>query len=133
MLAATGELSLRCADVRTLLMNAAGIRHLENGRFRMNRFVASWVPGCLSLLILVGVASAADGTGPAHDGSQPPATMEAIVVTGSYSRRTDTESPSPVDVINELAQGIQPLLPHIAPYSLESLDLIEDEDQPRVA
>jgi iron complex outermembrane receptor protein len=34
-----------------------------------------------------------------NDGSQPATTLETIVVTGSYIRRTDTESPSPVDVI----------------------------------
>ncbi len=65
----------------------------------MNRLAASWLPGCLSLTIIAG-AAAADTTGPAHDASQSTATMEAIVVTGSYIRRTDTESPSPIDVIN---------------------------------
>jgi len=43
-------------------------------------------------------AGAADAGGPAR-GHNPRATLETIVVTGSYIRRTDTESPSPVDVI----------------------------------
>src|SRR3979490_3096151 len=74
----------------------------------MNRLVASWVPGCLLMMPLADAAVAAGSAGaadpvdtnvPRKDGSQPAATLEAIVVTGSYIRRTDTESPSPVDVI----------------------------------
>ncbi|HEY4444386.1 MAG TPA: TonB-dependent receptor [Steroidobacteraceae bacterium] len=68
----------------------------------MNRLTASWVPGCLLLIPLAGAAvaasPAADANGPARD--SPSATLEAIVVTGSYIRRTDTESPSPVTVLN---------------------------------
>jgi iron complex outermembrane recepter protein len=67
----------------------------------MRRLVASWVSGCLLLIPLAGTASAADAADtnvPAHD-SQGTATLDTIVVTGSYIRRTDTESPSPVDVI----------------------------------
>ena len=62
----------------------------------MSRLVASWVSGGFLLLPLM--VGAADNGGPARDAS--PAALEAIVVTGSYIRRTDTESPSPVDVIN---------------------------------
>src|SRR6202162_6354683 len=77
----------------------------------MNRLVASRVPGCLLLIpiaaavVAAGAARAADTVGgagpkvPANEGSQASATLETIVVTGSYIRRTDTESPSPVDVI----------------------------------
>jgi iron complex outermembrane receptor protein len=69
----------------------------------MNRLFASWVPGCLLIpiagsVVAAGPAGAADANGPTR-GSQPEATLETIVVTGSYIRRTDTESPSPVDVI----------------------------------
>ncbi len=46
------------------------------------------------------LAGAADNTGPTRDGTDSGQTLEAVVVTGSYIRRTDTESPSPVDVIN---------------------------------
>jgi iron complex outermembrane receptor protein len=66
----------------------------------MSRLVASWVPGCLLLIPIA--AAAADGVdtgGPTH-GPQPTASLDTIVVTGSYIRRTDTESPSPVDVID---------------------------------
>ena len=77
----------------------------------MNRLVASRVPGCLLLipiataLMAAAAAGAADTVGAVgpkgatNDGSQASATLETIVVTGSYIRRTDTESPSPVDVI----------------------------------
>src|ERR1700688_2014593 len=70
----------------------------------MNRLVASWVPGCLMMIPIVAAvagapAAAADANGPTRGGSQSDATLETIVVTGSYIRRTDTESPSPVDVI----------------------------------
>src|ERR1700676_3056591 len=71
----------------------------------MNRLVASWVPGCLLMipiacaLVAAAPAGAADAGGPTR-GSQPEASLETIVVTGSYLRRADTESPSPVDVIS---------------------------------
>src|SRR5258706_2741880 len=76
----------------------------------MTRLVPSRVPGCLLLIPIAaarvaaaaGAADIVGAVGPkaaANDGSQPEATLETIVVTGSYIRRTDTESPSPVDVI----------------------------------
>src|SRR5664279_5200247 len=68
-----------------------------NGRFRMSQFVASWVSGCLLIVPLI--AAAADATGPARGADLGPM-LEPVIVTGSYIRRTDTESPSPVDVIN---------------------------------
>lgn len=60
--------------------------------------VTKWVPGCC-LLIPIAATAATDTNGPARDGSQA-TTLDTIVVTGSYIRRTDTESPSPVDIIN---------------------------------
>jgi len=63
----------------------------------MTRLAARWVPVCFLLLPIA--VDAADASGPARDSSQA-ATLETITVTGSYIRRTDTESPSPVDVIN---------------------------------
>ena len=66
----------------------------------MSQRVASWVPGCLLFIPILAAAGAANTTGPANDGPQPVATLDSIVVTGSYIRRTDTESPSPVDVIS---------------------------------
>src|ERR1700716_1906546 len=72
----------------------------------MKRRVASWVPGCLLMIPIAGAAAgpaaavdAADTNVRTNDGSQPATTLEPIVVTGSYIRRTDTESPSPVDII----------------------------------
>ena len=65
----------------------------------MSRLVASWVSGCLLLIPVVVAAGGADANGPAREGSDSGAVLEAVVVTGSYIRRTDTESPSPVDVI----------------------------------
>src|SRR6202140_3206607 len=76
----------------------------EKWETRMNRLVPSGVPGWLKVIpaargvVVAGPGGAADANGPAR-GSQPDATLESIVVTGSYIRRTDTESPSPVDVI----------------------------------
>jgi iron complex outermembrane recepter protein len=66
----------------------------------MSRLVASWFAGCLLLIPVVVAAGAADANGPAHEGSDSGTVLEAVVVTGSYIRRTDTESPSPVDVIS---------------------------------
>ena len=64
----------------------------------MSGLVIRWVPGfCLLIPIAATAAPATDG--PARDGSQS-TTLDTIVVTGSYIRRTDTESPSPVDIIN---------------------------------
>ncbi len=65
----------------------------------MSQRVTSWVPGCLLLIPILAAAGAANTAGPTSDGPQP-ATLDTIVVTGSYIRRTDTESPSPVDVIS---------------------------------
>ena len=66
----------------------------------MSHSIASWVPGCILLVPVAAAAAAGAPAGPARDGSSSSATLETIVVTGSYIRRTDTESPSPVDVIN---------------------------------
>jgi iron complex outermembrane recepter protein len=63
----------------------------------MNRLFIGRAAGCLLLIPIA--AGAADAVGPARDAA-PSGTLEAIVVTGSYIRRTDTESPSPVDIIN---------------------------------
>ncbi|MGH8336408.1 MAG: TonB-dependent receptor plug domain-containing protein, partial [Gammaproteobacteria bacterium] len=65
----------------------------------MSRLAASWVSGGFLLISLAAGAGATDSSGPTRDAATP-ATLEAIVVTGSYIRRTDTESPSPVDIIN---------------------------------
>jgi iron complex outermembrane receptor protein len=59
--------------------------------------LARWVPACLMLLP---VFAAADAKGPPRQGADSGPVLEEILVTGSYIHRTDTESPSPVDVIN---------------------------------
>ena len=53
---------------------------------------------------VTGVASAAD-PGPAKSGGSPDTTLETVVVTGSYLRRTDTETPSPVQIIDAAEIG----------------------------
>jgi iron complex outermembrane receptor protein len=63
----------------------------------MSRLIASCVPICL---LLVPVLARAQTLGPARGASDSGASLETIVVTGSYLRRADTESPSPVDVIS---------------------------------
>ena len=75
----------------------------------MHRLVARWVPGCFSLIALAGWAGAVDATGPSPDSSASSGTLETIVVTGSYIRRTDTETPSPVQFITaeEIAKSGQ--------------------------
>jgi iron complex outermembrane receptor protein len=90
----------------------------------MNRLAASWVPGCLLLLPIAAGAGAADtvDTSVPH-GSQPSATLETIVVTGSYLRRTDIESPSPVTVLNSdeiLKQGFNSLADAIRSVTADS-------------
>jgi iron complex outermembrane receptor protein len=62
----------------------------------MRRSFVSGIPCCLLLIPIAAAAAAADG--PPRDESQA-ATLDTIVVTGSYIRRTDTESPSPVTVL----------------------------------
>ncbi len=75
----------------------------------MNRLVASWVAGCFSLIALAGPAAAADAAGPAPDSAASSGTLDTIVVTGSYIRRTNTETPSPVQFITaeEIAKSGQ--------------------------
>jgi iron complex outermembrane receptor protein len=55
-----------------------------------------------SLLLMSGacLAGAAESNGPPTGANSASPTLDTIVVTGSYIRRTDTESPSPVDIIN---------------------------------
>lgn len=53
--------------------------------------------GCLSLMPFCADAQSSGPQRPAGDSS---GTLNEIVVTGSYIRRTDTESPSPVEVID---------------------------------
>lgn len=63
----------------------------------MNRHVVDCFACCL---LLSPIAAMADTTGPSREASIPSPTLETVVVTGSYIRRTDTESPSPVQVID---------------------------------
>ena len=42
----------------------------------------------------------------------------------------ELREPASVDVVDQLAQGVQPLLPHVATDSLKRFDLVEDEYQP---
>ena len=60
------------------------------------------LPGSVAGLLLAPFAisvALADAAGPQQASAQPANTLEAVVVTGSYLRRTDTETPSPVTVI----------------------------------
>ncbi len=56
-----------------------------------------WLPACV---ILIPALAAADVKGPPRDAADAGPVLDEIMVTGSYIRRTDTESPSPVDVIS---------------------------------
>jgi iron complex outermembrane receptor protein len=91
----------------------------------MNRLVASWVPGCLLLLPIAAAGAAADAADtnvPTHE-SQSAATLETIVVTGSYLKRTDIEAPSPVTVLNSdeiLKQGFNSLADAIRSVTADS-------------
>jgi iron complex outermembrane receptor protein len=90
-----------CARVGrdALEKNAAGIRGIDTmGDLRMSRLFASCVPAWFLLLPTFAGAAAADGPPSEKAGSD--ATLEPIVVTGSYLRRTDTETPSPVTVLS---------------------------------
>ena len=59
--------------------------------------MSRWVAGAFSMCFLALPLLAAETSGPPRE-AEPG--LEAIVVTGSYIRRTDTESPSPVEVIS---------------------------------
>jgi len=63
----------------------------------MSRLIAGCLPICL---LFVPILARAQNVGPARGASDSGASLETIVVTGSYLRRADTESPSPVDVIS---------------------------------
>src|ERR1700678_4630878 len=63
----------------------------------MNRLAVSGIACCLTLIpILAG----ADTNGPHPPSAASGATLDTILVTGSYIRRTNTESPSPVTTID---------------------------------
>jgi iron complex outermembrane receptor protein len=67
----------------------------------MSRLVACCVASLLSLASAWSVAEpAADPQGPPSASAASSTTLEAITVTGSYIRRTNTESPSPVTLID---------------------------------
>lgn len=66
----------------------------------MSRLIAGRIAGYLSLIVVTGVAGAADAGGPTRDATSSSGTLDTIVVTGSYIRRTDSETPSPVQVIS---------------------------------
>jgi iron complex outermembrane receptor protein len=79
--------------------NAAGIRMTleKTGDSGMSRLVA----GCLfSCVLLSATCAAADAQGPPAASSESAYTLDTIVVTGSYIRRTNAESPSPVTTID---------------------------------
>jgi len=65
----------------------------------MSRLFACCVAGCLLSLSAAAVAGP-DPQGPPAGSAPSSSTLEAIVVTGSYIRRTNTESPSPVTLIS---------------------------------
>ena len=66
----------------------------------MNRPVACCLAGLLGCLAAVAAAAAGtDGQGPAAPSSSSE-TLETITVTGSYIRRTNSESPSPITTID---------------------------------
>ena len=64
----------------------------------MSRLVACCVASLLPWLAAAG-SPAADPQGPPAANASSTTTLEAITVTGSYIRRTNTESPSPVTTI----------------------------------
>jgi iron complex outermembrane recepter protein len=63
----------------------------------MRRVIASCLSSCL---LSMPIFAAADPQGPPASGTGPTATLDTIVVTGSYIHRTNTESPSPVTTID---------------------------------
>ena len=52
---------------------------------------------------------------------------------GSRDEQVEVREPPSVDVVDQLPQGVQALLSHVAPDPLERLDLVEDEHQSREA
>ena len=63
----------------------------------MNRLAVSGIACCL---LLIPILAGADTNGPPPPSAASGATLDTIVVTGSYIRRTNTESPSPVTTID---------------------------------
>jgi iron complex outermembrane receptor protein len=66
----------------------------------MSRLITRWVSSCLLLIPTIAAAGGADADGPTQEGSRSAGTLDAIVVTGSYIRRTNSETPSPVTTID---------------------------------
>lgn len=89
------------------------------GDFTMRRSLVHYFPACLFIAPLC----AAQSSGPPVSSPQSNAPLETIVVTGSYIRRTDTESPSPVMLLNAddiLKQGFNNLADAIRSISADS-------------
>ncbi len=63
----------------------------------MSRLIAGGVACCLPLIPIL---AAADTNGPPAPSAESTTTLQTIVVTGSYIRRTNAESPSPVTTID---------------------------------
>ena len=90
------------------------------GDFIMSRSLVHYFPACLFIAPL---CVAAESNGPPVGSPQANAPLETIVVTGSYIRRTDTESPSPVMLLNAddiLKQGFNNLADAIRSISADS-------------
>src|ERR1700677_877374 len=73
----------------------------RNWETRMRTVVACCLASVLcSLPLLAAAAPTSDLEGPPAGASAPNSTLDTIVVTGSYIRRTNSESPSPVTTID---------------------------------
>ena len=74
---------------------------MTNGRAnRTRRVLALTLAGALQTGLSTAWAAAADGPAPGPKSSSSDGELTTIVVTGSYIRRTDTETPSPIQMIS---------------------------------
>lgn len=72
---------------------------MSYSRVRLGKFVSGWLYGWVALAGMGHATAAEEANGPA--GANAPADkLETVLITGSYLRRTDSETPAPVQVIN---------------------------------
>ena len=65
---------------------------------------------------------------------QSPYTLRSVEEgRGSRGQQVEIRKPSTVDVVDQLPQGVESFLPHVASDSLQRFDFIENQHQSRIA
>ena len=84
-------------------------------------------------VVEAGVAAEVD-VQPLGQRLQPPDALRAVVERrGSGDDQVQARVPPGVDLVDELPQRVEPLLPHVAADPLQGLDLVEHQHEPGIA